>query len=76
MIWKLKIKKGNENHVADQLYKLANEEVTLREIEVVDEFPDEKLLVVQERPWFANMVNFKVIGIQTNIFGMTPICSR
>jgi len=42
---------------------LANEEVTAREFEVLDEFPDEKLLVVQERPWFADMANFKVAGI-------------
>jgi len=56
-------KKGSENHVADHLSRLANEEVTTRENEVVDEFPDEKLLVIQERPWFADMVNFKAVGI-------------
>jgi len=42
---------------------LANEEVTAKEYEVLDEFPDEKLLVVQERPWFADMANFKAAGI-------------
>jgi len=30
---------------------------------VVDEFPNAKLLIVQERPWFADMANFKVVGI-------------
>jgi len=45
--------------VAGHLSRLANEEVIAREIKVVDEFPDEKLLVVQERPWFADTVSFK-----------------
>jgi len=43
-------KKGSENHVADHLSRLANEEVTARETEMVDEFPEKKLLVIQERP--------------------------
>jgi len=59
----IKDKKGSENHVADHLSRLTNEEVTTRESEVLDEFPDEKLLVVQERPWFADMANFKAAGI-------------
>jgi len=42
----IKVKKGSENHVADHLSRLANEEVTSLEIEVVDEFPDDKLLIV------------------------------
>jgi len=42
---------------------LANDEVTSQETEVVDEFPNAKLLIVQERPWFADMANFKVVGI-------------
>jgi len=29
----------------------------------VDEFPDEKLLLVQERPWFVDMANFKATEI-------------
>jgi len=59
----IKDKKGSENHVANHLSRLANEEITARKSEVLDEFPDEKLLVVQERPWFADMANFKVAGI-------------
>ena len=57
----IKDKKETENHVADHLSRLDNEKVTARESEVIDEFPDEKLLVVQERPWFAS--NFKAAGI-------------
>ena len=42
----IKDKKGSENHVADHLSRLANEAITAKEAEVVDEFPDEKMLVV------------------------------
>ena len=49
--------------MADHLSRLANEEITAKEAEVVDEFPDEKLLVVHERSWFADMANFKAANI-------------
>jgi len=42
----IKDKKRSENHVADHLSRLANEEVTSRESKVVDEFSNEKLLAV------------------------------
>ncbi|XP_045797767.1 uncharacterized protein LOC123891949 [Trifolium pratense] len=47
----IKDKKGTENLVADHLSRLVNNEVTKHEREVLEEFPDEKLLMVQERPW-------------------------
>ena len=56
-------KKGSENIVADHLSRLVNEEVTSKEVEVRDEFPDESLFLVSERPWFADMANFKAAGI-------------
>ena len=56
-------KKGSENVVADHLSRLVNEEVTSKEAEVRDEFPDESLFVVSERPWFADMANFKAARI-------------
>ena len=59
----IKDKKGSENQVADHLSRLANEEVTVRESEVLDEFPGEKLLVMHERPWFTDMANYKAAGI-------------
>jgi hypothetical protein len=37
--------------------------VTKNEHEVLEEFPDEKLLMVQERPWFADMTNYKASGL-------------
>jgi len=59
----IKDKKGSENHVVDHLSRLANEAITAKEAEVLDEFPDEKLLVVHERLWFADMANFKAAHI-------------
>ena len=56
-------KKGYENLVADHLSRQVNEEVTLKELEIRDEFPDESLFVVNERPWFADLANFNVAGI-------------
>jgi len=32
------------------------------EPEVLAEFPDEKLLLIKERSWFADMDNFKATG--------------
>ena len=46
----IKDKKGSENVVADHLSRLVNEEVTLKEAEIKDEFPDESLFLVAERP--------------------------
>ncbi|CAJ2663201.1 unnamed protein product [Trifolium pratense] len=55
----IKDKKGVENVVADHLSRLANPEITKNEKSIVAEFPDEQLLIVTERPWFADMANFK-----------------
>jgi len=49
--------------VADHLSRLVNEEVTLKETEIKDEFPDESLFLIAERPWFADMANFKAASI-------------
>ena len=43
-------KKGSENLVADHLSRLVNEEVTLKELEIKDEFLDGSLFMVNERP--------------------------
>jgi len=56
-------KKRFENLMADHLSRLVNEEVTLKELEIRDEFPDESLFMVNERPWFAYLANFKAAGI-------------
>ena len=59
----IKDKKGCENQVADHLSRLVNEEVTILEKEVFEEFPDEKLLLVSNRPWFVEITNFKAAGV-------------
>ena len=59
----IKDKKGCENFVADHLSRLHNTEGTSEKEEIVEEFPDERLLLIQERPWFADMANFKAAGI-------------
>jgi hypothetical protein len=58
----IKDKKGCENYVADHLSRLVNKEVTEQAIEVVEEFPDERLLAINQRPWFADLENFKAGG--------------
>ena len=35
----------------------------MREMEIKDEFPDESLFMMSERPWFADLDNFKAAGI-------------
>ena len=56
-------KKGSKNLVAGHLSRLVNEEVTLKELEIRDELPDESLFLVNERPWFTDLANFKAVGI-------------
>lgn len=71
---------------------LENEEVTGKEKNINEYFPDEHLMVIRERPWFAGMANYiatksvlKDYNWQqekhfykrlTNIFGMSLICLR
>ena len=59
----IKDKKGCENHVADHLLRLTIDEVTTQGLDIQEEFPDEKLLLITERPWFAEMANFKAAGV-------------
>ena len=59
----IKDKKDSENVVVDHLSKLVNEEVTQEEQEIQDEIPNESLLHMHKRSWFADMANYKVGGI-------------
>ena len=65
----IKDKKGTENLVADHLSRL---EGARDDVPVNDEFPDEKLLAIEEKkavPWFADFVNYlvaKVIPLEFN----------
>ena len=59
----IKDKKGTENLVADHLSRL---EGTRDDVPVNDEFPDEKLLAIQEKkavPWFEEFVNYSVAKV-------------
>ena len=56
----IKDKKGTENLVADHLSRL---ERASDDVQVNDEFPDEKLLAIEDKrelPWFADYVNYLV----------------
>ena len=59
----IKDKKGTENLVADHLSRL---EGARDDVPVNDEFPDEKLLAIEENravPWFADFVNYLVAKV-------------
>lgn len=55
--------KGSENVIADHLSKLDNKKVTSKELEIEGVFPNEKLFLITEKLWFANISNFKVVGM-------------
>lgn len=81
----IKDKKGSENVVADHLSRHENAKITAKEKEILDDFPDEKLFMVTERPWFVDMANFRAVGVipeelsysemPTTSFGKIPIYS-
>ena len=59
----IKDKKDTENLVADHLSRL---EGTRDDIPVNDEFPDEKLLSIEDKravPWFVDFVNYLVAKV-------------
>ncbi|GAU36667.1 hypothetical protein TSUD_15800 [Trifolium subterraneum] len=58
----IKDKKGVENVVADHLSRLENPLVTTKEKVISEAFPDEHLLAISTRPWFADLANYKVSG--------------
>ena len=59
----IKDKKGCETKVADHLSRLVNGEIIRAKAELLTEFPDEKILTIQERPWFAYLTNFKAVRV-------------
>ena len=59
----IKEKKGTENLVADHLSRL---EGVRDDVPMNDEFPDEKLLAIEDKravPWFADYVNYLVAKV-------------
>ncbi|KAJ0586747.1 putative nucleotidyltransferase, Ribonuclease H [Helianthus annuus] len=54
-------KKGSENVVADHLSRVVHE-TDAPDVEINETFPDEHILSVSTKPWFANFANFAVTG--------------
>ena len=56
-------KKGCDNLVVNHISRLVNEEVTKKEKEIEEEFPNETLMAIsfmdEDYPWFVDMANFK-----------------
>ncbi|XP_040987733.1 uncharacterized protein LOC121235452 [Juglans microcarpa x Juglans regia] len=57
----IKDKKGAENVVTDHLSRLTFAEKD-HTIPILDSFPDEQLMSVENLPWFVDIVNFLVTG--------------
>ena len=57
----IKYKKGVENVVADHLSRLTYNE-SMDALPTRDSFPDEQLFSISTLPWYADIVNFLVIG--------------
>ena len=57
----IKDKKGVENVVADHLSRLVSE-TTFEDLPIGDTFPDEQLFALVHCPWYADLVNYLVIG--------------
>ncbi|KAJ9552558.1 hypothetical protein OSB04_016603, partial [Centaurea solstitialis] len=58
-------RKGIENQVADHLSRLEQFKKEQKEGDIIETFPDEKILAVEHRlPWFADMANFLASGIK------------
>ncbi|KAL4281633.1 hypothetical protein GQ457_03G016360 [Hibiscus cannabinus] len=55
-------RKDTENQIADHLSRLENKSDCESNIEIKENFPDEKILSAIAIPWYANIVNFLVSG--------------
>jgi len=56
-------KKGSENVIVDHLSRLVNDEISCKERNICETFCDESLMLIQQRPWFADMANIKAAGV-------------
>ncbi|XP_050160376.1 uncharacterized protein LOC126633887 [Malus sylvestris] len=60
-------KKGSDNVVADHLSRLNENHGVAQPLPLNESFPDEQLLVVQEKePWYADFVNYLACGVMRN----------
>ena len=56
-----KDKKGTENVVADHLSHLHFDTI-MESLPLNESFPNEKLMSVEVLPWYADIINYLVIG--------------
>ncbi|KAK9042651.1 hypothetical protein V6N11_017718 [Hibiscus sabdariffa] len=56
-------RKGAENQIADHLSRLENKSDCESNIEIKENFLDEKILSATTIPWYADIVNFLVSGV-------------
>ena len=54
-------KKGSENVVADHLSRVVHE-TKAPDVDINETFPDEQLLSISTKPWFANFANYAATG--------------
>ena len=60
----IKDKKGSDNVIANKLSILKNHADDRRELEIEENFHDEKLFQVKfQLPWYADLVNYMACGI-------------
>ncbi|XP_024989324.1 uncharacterized protein LOC112523884 [Cynara cardunculus var. scolymus] len=58
-------RKGVGNQVVDHLSRLEKPRENLEEGEIVETFPDERILVLESKPpWFADIANYLACGIR------------
>ncbi|KAL4298066.1 hypothetical protein GQ457_12G015840 [Hibiscus cannabinus] len=56
-------RKGTENQIADHLSRLENKADCESNIEIKENFSDEKILYATAIPWYADIVNILVSGV-------------
>ncbi|XP_019433654.1 PREDICTED: uncharacterized protein LOC109340420 [Lupinus angustifolius] len=61
-------KSGKDNLVANHLSRLINDEVTKGKREIAKVFLDLKLFLIQDKPWFADIANYKASEISPDHF--------
>ncbi|KAL4385673.1 hypothetical protein GQ457_15G026510 [Hibiscus cannabinus] len=55
--------KGTKNQIADHLSRVDNKSDCESNIEIKENFPEEKILYGTSIPWYADIVNFLVSGV-------------
>ena len=60
----IKYKKGSDNVIVDNLFRLEKIAEKEKETEIAENFPDEQLFLLSvQTPWYANIVNYLACGV-------------